>query len=168
VNQVDALLLVLLLPFALRGYWRGLVRELFGLAGLLAGAAVAGAWSLPLAAVLVARDWVPVVVSRPVAFATLFITTVVAARLLGLVADRLVRALLLGGVNRVAGAAFGFAKGAAVAAFLLFLLQRLLPNRGVQELIAHSTLGRPLLRVAEVVLRSDWTARVPPHAPQHA
>jgi membrane protein required for colicin V production len=168
VNQVDALLLVLLLPFALRGYWRGLVRELFGLAGLVAGAAVAGARSLELATVLVERGWVPVVASRPVAFAGLFLGTVLVARVLGLVVDRLVRTLLLGGVNRIAGAAFGFAKGAAVAAFLLFVLQRLLPDRGVHELIAHSTFGGPLLRAAEAVLRSGRVIQLPPPAPQHA
>jgi membrane protein required for colicin V production len=159
VNQVDALLLVLLVPFALRGYWRGLCREAFGLAGLVAGAAVAGTYSLPLAALLAERGTVPVAASRPVAFAVLFIGTTLVARLLGVLADRLVRALLLGGLNRVAGAAFGFAKGAAVAAFLLLFLQRLLPGRDVQELIARSTLGRPLLRVAEAVVRTERGSR---------
>ena len=34
MNQLDALLLLLLTPFALRGYWRGFCREIFGLGGI--------------------------------------------------------------------------------------------------------------------------------------
>ena len=164
MNQVDALLLLLLTPFALRGYWRGLCREVFGLAGLVGGAAAAGSGSLALAAILTARQTVPPAAARPVAFAAIFLATVIAARLLGLLADRLVRAVLLGGVNRVAGAAFGFAKGAAVAAVLLLAVQRLVPSREAQELIGHSTLGRPLLRVAEGLLGS---VRRSPAGAQH-
>src|SRR5207249_2504835 len=44
VNQVDALLVVLLVPFALRGYVRGFCRESVGLVGLLAGGLAAAAW----------------------------------------------------------------------------------------------------------------------------
>ena len=165
MNQVDALLLVLLTPFALRGYWRGFVRETFGLAGLLGGAAAAGAGSLALAAILTQHGLVPPAGARPVAFAILFVGTVLAANLLGLLVDRLVRALLLGGVNRFAGAAFGCAKGAAVAAFLLLLVRSLLPSHEVLDLIDHSTLGRPLVHIAEGLLRSSHPLAAPP---QHA
>lgn len=163
MNQVDALLLLLLAPFALRGYWRGFCREVFGLVGLVGGAAAAGTWSLPVADVLVQRQLLPVAAARPVAFAVVFLGVVVTANLLGLVADRLVRAILLGGLNRIAGAAFGCAKGAAFAAVLLLVAHRLLPSRDVQEMIARSTLGGPLVRVAENLLRGQLGA-----APQHA
>jgi len=165
VNQLDALLLVLLTPFALRGYWRGFCREIFGLLGLVAGAAAAGAWCLDLAGLLDARHLLPPAAARPVAFALLFIAAVLTANLLGVVADRLVRALLLGGVNRLAGAAFGCAKGAAVAAFLLLVLQRVIPSRDVHDLIGRSMLARPLVGVAENVLR---TGHLRGPAPQHA
>jgi membrane protein required for colicin V production len=164
VNQVDALLLVLLTPFALRGYWRGLCREVFGLAGLLGGAAVAGIWSLALAGVLIGRGLVAPAAARPVAFAALFVVTVLVGRLLGAVADRTVRALLLGGVNRVAGAAFGCAKGAAVAALLLLVAQRLLPTPEVNALIGRSTLGRPLVRIAEGLLQAGRASGAPGRA----
>ena len=112
-----------------------------------------------------ARHLLPPAAARPVAFALLFIAAVVTANLLGVVADRLVRALLLGGVNRLAGAAFGCAKGAAVAAFLLLVLQRVIPSRDVHDLIGRSMLARPLVGVAENVLR---TGHLRGPAPQHA
>src|SRR5262249_49779812 len=59
VNQVDALLLVLLTPFALRGFWRGFCRESFGLAGLLGGALAAAAGGSRLAAVLLGARLLP-------------------------------------------------------------------------------------------------------------
>jgi membrane protein required for colicin V production len=165
VNQLDALLLLLLTPFALRGYWRGFCREIFGLAGLVGGAAAAGAGSLALAGLLIARHLVPPAAARPAAFTLLFIAVVLAANLTGILADRLVRALLLGGVNRLAGAAFGCAKGAAVAAFLLLVLQRVIPSSDVHDLIGGSVLARPLVGVAENVLRNG---RLRGPAPQHA
>ena len=64
MNQVDALLLVLLTPFALRGLWRGLCREAFGLAGMLGGAAAAGVASPRLATILMAHQVLPPLAAR--------------------------------------------------------------------------------------------------------
>ena len=154
MNQLDALLLVLLAPFALRGYWRGFCRESLGLAGLLGGAVVAGAGSARVAAVLVARHLLPPAAAHPAAFAAIFLATAVAANLLGLVADRLARVLLLGGVNRAGGAVFGLAKGAAFLGFVLLLAERLVPSPGLAEVIERSTLGRPLVRLATRILET--------------
>ena len=152
MNRVDVLLIVLLTPFALRGLWRGLCRESFGLAGLVGGAATAGAIGPQLAGALVARDWLSPLVAGPTAFAGVFVATALVANLLGLLADRLVRALLLGGVNRVAGAAFGLAKGAMVGGFLLLLAEHLAPSRVLTGEVDRSTLGRPLVQLAARLL----------------
>ncbi len=152
MSRVDVLLLVLLTPFALRGYWRGLCRESLGLAGLVGGAAAAGAISPQLAAVLVARHLLPPLAAGPTAFAAIFLATALAANLIGLLADRLVRALLLGGVNRVSGAAFGIAKGAMVGGFLLLAAEHLARSQALTDEIARSTLGRPLVQLAARLL----------------
>ena len=41
MSEIDAALVVLLLLCALRGFWRGFLRECFGFAGLVLGLAVA-------------------------------------------------------------------------------------------------------------------------------
>ena len=152
MNQVDALLLVLMAPFALRGYWRGFCRESLGLLGMLGGAWAAATGCVRVGAALAARHLVPPLAARPVAFAAIFVGTIVAANLVGLTCDRLARALLLGGVNRAAGVVFGAAKGAAVLGFALLLAERLVSSPAFAEEVAGSTLGRPLVQLAARVL----------------
>lgn len=150
MNQVDALLLVLLVPFVLRGYWRGFCREGFGLAGLIGGALMAAASGNQLAGVLIARGIVPGAAAVPVAWVAIFVGTVVAAALLGRLAERLARVLFLGGVSRVGGALLGCAKGAALLAFALLFVERVAPT--VKPVIAASRVGRPLTQLAAGVL----------------
>jgi membrane protein required for colicin V production len=165
VNQVDALLLVLLTPFALLGYWRGLCREVLGLLGLLGGAIVAAAFGAGLAELLIAHQ-VPPALARPGAFAAIFLGIATAANLLGLVLDRVVRALFLGGVNRFAGVAFGAAKGAALLGFALLLAQQLIPASSFSALVRASRLAPPLMRIASTVLAAGRGFGTPAGSPQ--
>ncbi len=153
MNQVDTLLLILLTPFALRGFWRGLCREAFGLVGLLGGAAAAGVASPSVAALLVAHHVLPALAARPAAFVAIYAVVVVTASMCGLVTDRLLRTLLLGGINRAAGAAFGIAKGAVLAGFALLLVQRMAPSLALAPEIERSRLARPLVHLAAGVLQ---------------
>ena len=161
VNQVDALLLVLLVPFALRGYWRGFLRESLALVGLLGGALAAAAGGSRLAAALVARQLVPPQAARGVALALLFVVVYVAARAAGALADRLARAIFLGGVNRAAGLAFGVAKGAVVLGFALVLLQQFLPSPSLAGMLAASRLAPPLTQLANGVVEAGRTLAAP-------
>src|SRR5881392_4237775 len=112
MNQLDVLLLVLFLPFTFRGYFRGLCREIFGLAGAIAGVLAAGAVGPAAAKVLLHEHLAPPVAAQPLGWALVFVGTWVVAALLGRIADRLASALLLGGLNRFAGMLFASAKGA--------------------------------------------------------
>lgn len=152
MNQVDALLLVLLVPFALRGYWRGFCRESLGLAGLVLGALAATAGGSAVAGVLVARHLLPPVAAVAAAYAGIFIAVNLASHGLGVLADRLVRAVFLGGLNRAAGAVFGLAKGAALLGFGLLLAERVVASPGFDDVVAHSRLGRPLTQLATSVV----------------
>jgi membrane protein required for colicin V production len=165
VNQVDALLLVLLTPFALLGYWRGLCREVFSLLGLLGGAVAAAAGGTSLAHLLIARQ-MPPALAHPMAFATIFLGIASAANLVGVLLDRLARAFFLGSVNRFAGVAFGFLKGAALLGFFLLLGQQLLPPRSFTELVHASRLAPPLMQLATGVLAAGRGFGSPPPLPQ--
>jgi membrane protein required for colicin V production len=154
MNQVDVLVLVLLAPFAFRGYWRGFCRESFGLVGLLGGTLAAAAGGGALADVLVARGLLPPLAALPAAAVAIFLAVTSAAALLGLFADRVVRAVLLGGVNRLAGVVFGTLKGAAFLGFLLIVAERYVASPSLAQVIASSTLGRPLRQIATAVLEA--------------
>ena len=154
MSPLDALLLILLVPFAVRGWWRGFCRETLALIGLVVGALGAAAAGPQLANVLRARTFLPPVAALPVAWALIFLAAWVTAAFLGLVADRLARALLLGGLNRLAGALFGSVKGAALLGFALLLAEQVVPSPALTKVIAASRLGRPLEQVAVGVVRT--------------
>ena len=43
MNRIDVVLAIVLLLFAVRGFWRGFSREFFGFVGLIGGLAIAAA-----------------------------------------------------------------------------------------------------------------------------
>jgi len=153
VNQVDVLLLVLLTPFALRGYFRGFCRESLGLIGVIGGVLAAAAFGSVLARALL--GWkVPAPFAAPAAFALIFLAATTLAMLVGMLADRVARALLLGGVNRAAGAAFGSAKGATLLGFVLLFAHRFVPSPSFAQELDGSRIGRPLMEIASSVLEA--------------
>jgi membrane protein required for colicin V production len=151
VNQVDALLLVLLTPFAVRGWWRGFCRETFGLAGVIGGALMAAAWYGPVTDALVARG-LPPIAAIPAAIAAVFLAVTLVASVAGAVADRAVRAIFLGGANRMAGLVFGTLKGAAALGFLLLFCDRAALSPALAAQIGASRLGHPLMHLASGLL----------------
>ena len=152
MNRLDVLVLVALVPFGLRGFWRGFLREGFGLVGVVGGVLLAVAASSPVADALVARGMLPPLEARLAAPVVVFLVVYVAAQVVGLVADRLARAILLGGLNRAAGLVFGVAKGAALVGFALLIAEGAFPSEDVTRAIERSTLGRPLRRFALAIV----------------
>lgn len=164
MNRVDVVLLVLLLPFAVRGYSRGFLREGFGVAGVIVGALAAASGWERVATMFVARQWFAPAPASAVAVALLFFSTYVAAQLLGGVLDRVFRSLRLGGINRAAGLAFGVLKGAALLGVVLLVLLRFAPPV-LAERVRTSMLGDPLVKLATIVLDAGRQA-IPPVPPE--
>ena len=164
MTQVDALLLGGVAPFAVRGFFRGFCREGFGLVGLVGGCFVGAAGASQLGAVLAARDYLQEPWARPGAFALLFLATVVAANLLGRLAHRLVRVILLGWLNRVLGVVLGALKGATLIGFGLLAAERLLTSPALSERLSASRLARPLERLAIAVLETGRGLTAESHA----
>jgi uncharacterized membrane protein required for colicin V production len=151
VNALDALLLVLLVPFVLRGYRRGLVREIFALAGLVGGLLLAAAASRPLAATMVPEPSPPLW-AVAAAFAGVLVVAVVVADLCGRLARGLARTLFLGGVDRLAGILFGSLKGATALGFGLLMAERMMASPSFARSVAGSAFGRPLTEFASAVI----------------
>jgi uncharacterized membrane protein required for colicin V production len=152
VNQLDALLLIVVIAFGLRGWWRGFCRETLALVGLFGGALAAAAAGPQVASAIVARKLLPAQVALPIAWAAVFLAAWVVAAVVGHLADRLARALFLGGVNRAGGALFGGLKGAVMLGFVLLLVEHKFPSSHVADVIATSRLGRPLEHIADSVV----------------
>lgn len=159
MNLVDLALAVLLLLCAIRGFWRGLVRESFGFAAFVLGVFAA----LRLTeAVAHATEGYAVLGSLPDtariggAFVAVFLVVSALVNLVGFVVDRLLGVGVLRQVGRVGGGVFGAAKGAVVLAFILLFAQ-LFPFVGdLETRLADSRLARPMITAADNLLRGNW------------
>ena len=148
MNAVDIVLIVVFTACAIRGYWRGFFRELFGLLGLVAGGLAAIVYTTEATEFLEGYTTLAPPILTGLAFGGIFIIVHTGVNLLGLLFDRLAKAIYLRGINRLAGAAFATTKGAAVMAVLLFgvHLSQVVP--ALDEQIMSSTIGRPLVLAA--------------------
>jgi membrane protein required for colicin V production len=120
MNWVDVVLLAVVVFSALLGFVRGLVREVLGL-GAWAGAAAAAVYGYSTAQPIV-RDWITNQdVADAAAFGVLFLIVLIALSLIARGIGVMVRASVLGGVDRSLGLVFGVLRGAAliVAAYIV-------------------------------------------------
>ena len=98
---------------ALVGIWRGLVREVFALAGWIAAIAVAMLFASEAAA-LIPSGFATPLARTVIAFTLLFVVILVTASIAGLLFAKAVRAVGLGLADRTLGGLFGFARGALI------------------------------------------------------
>ncbi len=161
MNPVDLLLLGLFTLCAIRGYFRGLFREIIGMAGFVMGAVAAVLFSTSAAMELQRFADLGPAASEVVAAVTIFVAVNLLAHLLAAMLDRLARVMFLTGVTRLAGAFIGLGKGAVLVGFLLFLVRSLAPLPTVVEAIDHSRIGAPLADAAGNVFRAGTGALGP-------
>lgn len=145
MNIVDPILLGLLLLFALRGYFKGLFREVFSLLGLVVGFMVAVRYDEPVAAMWAASWTSSYFLLRAITFVSLFFLAYFGLNLVGWVLHRSAPLLFLQGINRIGGVAVGAGKGAALLALVIFFLTSspFLPSQATQKI--HQSVLAPLL-----------------------
>jgi len=120
MSWVDYGILGLIGLSALISLWRGFVKEAFSLASWVAALWVALAFFDRLAGLL--ARWISVPSVRlGVAFAALFLVTLLLGALLGHLAGQLVQKTGLTGTDRVLGMVFGIGRGVIIIAGLVLL-----------------------------------------------
>ena len=146
LTPFDWIILALALWSVVRGFIRGLIRELFALAALIAGITIA-AWNYTAASGWLGR-WIPQPTSASI---VAFLLLTLAVTLAVLVVGRLVRSAAhlvgLGLLDRLAGALFGLTRACLLGAAILMACFTFLPP---QPWMQHSRLTPPLLHVAHV------------------
>ncbi len=155
MNYLDIGILIVLAAFLIKGVWRGLLREVCALAGLLLGALFAFRFHLPLADVLMSIFGISSQVAVVVAFVLLFVSTVLFFAVLGYLLSRFVQLLFLGGLNRVAGGFFGLAEGALLVAVVLFTFSLADLPEGVERTLFESQLARPFVDLGETAFQES-------------
>ncbi|WP_455233794.1 CvpA family protein [Thiogranum longum] len=116
----DYILLVIIGISALLSLWRGFIREALSLVSWIAGLWVAILFFKDLG------DWLEAWIDTPsirdvVAFAALFVSTVLVGGLVNLLAGQLVAKTGLTGTDRALGVVFGIARGVVIVAVLVLL-----------------------------------------------
>ena len=118
MNPLDWIIAITLAVSTVTAFMSGLVRSLFSLAGLFVGVLVA-AWYAPRLAEYFRGDINPFALARAVAFVLILIVVYVAAALLGRLLRGAFKAVGLGFLDRLGGAAFGFIRGTLLLAAII-------------------------------------------------
>lgn len=162
MNLVDLALTVLLLLCAIRGFWRGFIRESFGFVAFIAGLLAALRFAEPAGQWL--HGWeelagLPDAARVGGAFVLIFLLVSASINIVGFVLDRLLGTGLLFSIGRVGGGIFGAAKGAVVLSFVLLFLHLFPFVRGFDDRVAGSRLAGPMISAADNLLRGNWSGQ---------
>jgi membrane protein required for colicin V production len=154
MNWIDVTLLVVLLLFGLRGYFRGFFREVFSLLGLAAGFIGAARYADSAAGIIASYWAAPAILVKVLGFVLCFFFIYVLFNLVGWLLHRSAKALLLQTANRFGGIVLGVGKGVALAALAVFTVSStsLMPPAARQKL-EQSYLASPLANLADTLIR---------------
>jgi membrane protein required for colicin V production len=158
MSSIDIALIGLLALATLRGLWRGLIRECFGLIALIGGLAAALKLSNTGAAVFGGTTGLPPATVAAIAFIAIFMVVHGGVSLVGFALDRVTGARVRA-FSRLAGAAFGLAKGSVVLAFVLLFLDLFPVIPEIKPQLRTSQLARPLVSFAETIVRAGAEKR---------
>ncbi|MGZ8424681.1 MAG: CvpA family protein [Candidatus Binatia bacterium] len=155
MNWVDLILLAVLGIFGLRGFFRGLFREILSLAGLIVGFLVAARYG-DVAAQYAAQHWkfAPIML-KGAGFIAIFFVIYFGFSVAAWLLHRSEKMLFLKSVNRVGGIAIGIGKGAAVAALAIFLFSSSsLLSPPTRDSLASAYLVPPLSQLGETLIKA--------------
>ena len=124
MNYLDITILVPLLYGLIKGFSNGLIKEVAGLLSLVLGVYIAVNFSIFLEPYLSGffdnyEQFKPII-----SFAILFVATIFIIKLIGILANKITKALALGFISRIFGAIFGGLKVALILSFLLTIESR--------------------------------------------
>lgn len=125
MSGFDVLALSVIGLAAAMGLWKGLVVQVFGLAGLILGYILSVKYYLKVAGLF--PDINPGT-ARIAAFLTIFIACIISAYVLGRVLEKLLKIAGLGWANRIMGGLLGLAKGALIMTVIMVVLVAFLPS----------------------------------------
>jgi membrane protein required for colicin V production len=153
MNYIDIIILVPCLWFAFKGFKNGFFKEIASLGALIIGLWLAVSFSDFLGGVIqgetdfVKDSYIPIV-----SFVVIFIGVVVLVHLLSKALDKLIKAIALGWLNKMAGMVFGLAKAILILAGLLFIINQFLIVKSAilpPQIVHESFLYQPLMDIID-------------------
>ncbi len=164
MNAFDIIVVVVLAYSLIRGIFRGLVKEVSSIVGVLGGFFAAYSFYG------VAARFLTGFVSSPayrniLAFLAIFCAVVVVVNLLAIVIKYLMKIVFLGWLDRIGGLGFGFLKGVLIVSVLFMALTAFLPKGTplVQKSISAPYISMVAEKMATVVssdIKRDFSAKL--------
>lgn len=169
MSWIDPIVIGVLALFGLRGFFRGLFREIFSIAGLVTGFLLAVTYARPVAAYAETIWRISPLILKGSAFVAIFFVVYFLMSAAGWLLHRSERLLFLKTLNRAGGIAIGVSKGAALTALVVFFLTQAswLP-RPTRDNFDGSYLVPPLSYLAESLIRLGKARIFFGESPQHA
>ena len=153
MNYIDLILAIFLLWAAYKGFKNGLIIEVASLAALILGIFGAIKFSGLTADFLVEQFDLTTQYLSLIAFAITFVCIVIVVHLLARFLDKLVKAIALGFINRLAGIVFGVVKIAFILSIVLVILDAVnqKANFVPKEKLEKSLLYGPVFNFAPAI-----------------
>lgn len=148
MNPFDMLMITIMAYGLIRGVFRGLVREIASIVGVLGGFYAAYSF-YPLAGRLMAPWITNAAYLNIISYMAIFAAVVIAVGVLAVVIKYLLNIAYLGWVDRIGGALFGMVKGLLVVAVLFIVLTAFLPKG--TPFIQNAALAPPAAAVSEIM-----------------
>lgn len=147
MNWLDLVIIVITILLGLLGLWRGAIKAVFGIVGLIGGIALAGHYYLPLASILSSGE---AIWSSIAAYAIILVATLIVASVIGWFVARLVHIVMLGWVDRLIGFILGAAIGSMLCAAVLAIVSKYLSVMG--GVISQSVMAKLLMEQFPLLL----------------
>ncbi len=149
---MDISILVILALFVAKGIFRGLLKEICSLLGLVLGGAFAFSFYLPLGQLLHDRFELPAQLCIWGSFVLIFLLVIIIFSVVGFLLHRFVKLVFLGGFNRLAGALFGLVQGVVLLSLLLLVCSSSAVPTTVRKMTLRSQLAPPFVNLGEEIL----------------
>lgn len=160
MNLVDILIWLVLLGFVVKGFTKGLIRQVCSLLGFLVGGWAALKYYHYLAEASRHIIHLPPNVATFLSFICIFLVVGLLFFLLGHLLTVLFNIILLGGVNRVGGVVLGFLEGAFILSMLLYFgVSKPLPEKFKGYLHRSRSAGPFIVTGREIV--TGWSGLPP-------
>ncbi len=147
MSWLDIAILAVTIVFGLAGLWKGFIRALFSMAGLIGGIALAGHCYRPLADVLSPNGaiWAGIA-----AYAIILVAVFAIANIIGWVVAGLAHLTMLGWVDRLVGFILGAAIGSILCAAVLAIVSKYVPS--TQGSVSQSVIANFLMNQFPLLL----------------
>jgi membrane protein required for colicin V production len=150
MNPLDVMVIVILGFCLVRGIFRGLIKEVSSIVGVLAGFYAAYAY-YPWPGKLLSRWIVNPGYRNIVGFLIIFLMVLFIVGVLGILIKYVLKIASLGWLDRICGAGFATVKGILIVAVVILMLTTFLPKGA--PIIAGSLLSPYVMRVSGMMIK---------------